>query len=164
MINTPKTLLLQVLTMSPAGIGLSEKLQTNSRKNSLSRLCENQMSPKKTPFSSDGRRFFFWINHYFCSHVFECGEVVFFQGRIKWLLKGFDVHPKNVSFLQDQVGHFVQCEMPLYKRIYRLEVLDGQMAHSFKTLTSTGLPLDFGNLEKTWIWKGHLENLEFVDF
>ena len=111
------------------------------------------MSPKKTPFSSDGRRFFFWINHYFCSHVFECGEVVFFQGRIKWLLKGFDVHPKNVSFLQDQVGHFVQCEMPLYKRIYRLEVLDGQMAHSFKTLTSTGLPLDFGNLDKNWIWK-----------
>ena len=50
----------------------------------------------------------------------------FFKGRIKALLKGFllkDLHPKNTSFLQDQlsqhiVGHFVLCEMPLYKRIY----------------------------------------------
>ena len=33
-------------------------------------------------------------------------------------------------------------------------------AHSFRTLTITGLPLDLGNLEKNWIWKWHLENLE----
>ena len=25
------------------------------------------------------------------------------------------------------MGHFVQCEMPLHKRIYGLEILDGQM-------------------------------------
>ena len=39
---------------------------------------------------------------------------------------------KNISFLQDQhsqhiVGHFGQCEMSLHKRIYGLEILDGQM-------------------------------------
>ena len=43
-----------------------------------------------------------------------------------------DVHPKTVSFLQDQlsqyiVGDFVQCEMSPYKRIYGLEILDGRM-------------------------------------
>ena len=39
---------------------------------------------------------------------------------------------KNISFLQDQLSqyieaHFVQCEMPLHKRIYGSEIVDGQM-------------------------------------
>ena len=39
---------------------------------------------------------------------------------------------KNISFLQEQhsqhiLGHFVQCEMSLHKRIYGLKILDGQM-------------------------------------
>ena len=41
--------------------------------------------------------------------------------------------PKTLlSFLQDQLsqhilGHFIQCEMPLYQKIYGLEILSGQM-------------------------------------
>ena len=48
MIDTLKTLLLQVLTMSPKGVGLSGKLQTNPRKNSLtlSTLRESNVSQK----------------------------------------------------------------------------------------------------------------------
>ena len=34
---------------------------------------------KKTPFSSNGHRFFFWINHYFYSSLFQCGQVVFLR-------------------------------------------------------------------------------------
>lgn len=42
-----------------------------------------------------------------------------------------DDHPKNASVIQGQLsqkilGHFVKYEMPLHKKIYKLEILDGQ--------------------------------------
>ena len=60
------------------------------------------------------------MNHYFYSHAFEFRQVIFFA------------RDKNISILQDQLsqhiaGRFVQCDMPLHKRIYGLEILDGQM-------------------------------------
>ena len=126
------------------------------------------MSPKKTPFSSDGRRFFFWINYYFYSHVFECGEVVFFV-----FCFCFSRENKMTSqriWRSSQKRFISSRPSRSFCRVWDATIQEviwitdsrwsNGFAHSFRTLTITGLPLDLGNFEKNWIWKWHLENLE----
>ena len=78
MINTPKTLLLQVLTMSPAGIGLSEKLQTNSRKNSLD-FARIKCLPKRLLSAAMVADFSLGLTTTFAAMFLNVGRLFFFS-------------------------------------------------------------------------------------
>ena len=60
--------------------------------------------------------------------MFECGQVAFFQGRINDLSEELRrSSQKCFSYSRPTVSsHFVKYEMPLHKKIYKLEILDGQ--------------------------------------
>ena len=81
MIDTLKTLLLQVLTMSPKGVGLSGKLQTNPRKNSHSLdFARIKCLPKRLLSAAMVADFSFGLTTTFAAMSLNVGRLFFFKG------------------------------------------------------------------------------------
>ena len=79
MIDTLKTLLLQVLTMSPKGVGLSGKLQTNSRLQTLD-FARIKCLPKRLLSAAMVADFSFGLTTTFAAMPLNVGRLFFFKG------------------------------------------------------------------------------------